>query len=112
MRRLVAVVAAVLMLAACGSGVDSGRVTGKIYIPEHDWVYMQPLYTQSCVYNATTKSQSCTQILSGYLPVQERDPECYRLYLIRENDRKTGHVCIDALTYLKTKVGSYYGNGR
>lgn len=101
MRRAALAGAVLLALAGCG-GVSEGRVVAKDHIPEHTWIYMQPIYTTSCSGNPPV----CTQRLVSYVPITMTDPECWRLTLRNGDDH--GDVCVDEATWRGAAPNDYY----
>jgi hypothetical protein len=97
-----AALAGALTLTGCGSdGISHGTITSKRYVPEEHWTYLQPIYITHCY--PVGKTTSCTQTISGYIPVQMTDPSCWRLDL--RDDKKTGHVCVSEAAWNKAKTG-------
>jgi hypothetical protein len=90
-----------LTLTACGSSLDHGTITGKKYVPEKHWTYEQPIYMTHCY--STGKTTSCYQSLTGFMPIPETDPECWRLSL--RDGKETGHVCVSKAAWEKAKIG-------
>lgn len=99
-----AALAGVLTLTGCGSDIEHGTITGKRYVPENTYTYMQPIYTTQCSGSGST--QVCTQTIAMYLPVDMTDPACWRLDL-RDGD-KTGHVCVSKKAWEKAKKGAQW----
>jgi hypothetical protein len=91
------------LLTACG-GIEHGEVISKKYVPENDWTYMQPMYTTQCT--PSGKTTSCTQVLTGFIPIPMTDPACWRLNL-RDGD-DTGHVCVSEKAWNEAKVGEQW----
>jgi ABC-type oligopeptide transport system substrate-binding subunit len=90
-----------LTLTACSSSLDHGTITGKKYVPENSYTYMQPVYTQQCTGSGSTRV--CTQMLTAMIPIEMTDPECWRLNL--RDGKETGHVCVSKETWEAAKVG-------
>lgn len=97
-----AALAGALVLTGCGSGVSHGKIMSKQYVPEKDWTYMQPMYTTHC--NTVNKTTSCSQTLTGFIPIPETDPECWRLNLSK--DGHTGHVCVSQHSWETAIIGT------
>ncbi|MDX3260790.1 hypothetical protein PV336_16335 [Streptomyces sp. MI02-2A] len=96
-----------LTLTACGSSLDHGTITGKVYVPARHWTYQQPIYTTQChtvrTSGKTTGTMTyCSQVLTGYLPIPETDPACWKLNL--RDGKETGHVCVSKHAWEKAKV--------
>jgi hypothetical protein len=96
--------AGALVLTGCGSDLSHGTITGKQYVPEKHWTYEQPLYTSYC--HPVGKTVSCSQMITGYLPIPETDPACWRLNL--RDGKKTGHVCVSESAWNKAKRGGQW----
>jgi hypothetical protein len=90
-----------LVLTGCGSDLDHGTITGKRYVPEDTYTYMQPIYTTQC--SGSGSSQVCYSTISMYIPISQTDPECWRLDL--RDGKKTGHVCVSKSAWEKAKPG-------
>lgn len=90
-----------LALTGCNSEISHGTITGKSYVPAKEWTYLQPVTMQQCSGSGTT--QVCSMVVTGYIPVDMSDPECWRLNL-RDGD-KTGHVCVPKEAWTKAKKG-------
>jgi hypothetical protein len=99
-----AALAGALTLTGCGSDVEHGEITSKKYVPENSWTYMQPITTQQCTGSGT--SQICQSIVTGYIPIDMSDPECWRLNL-RDGD-ETGHVCVSEKAWNKASKGDQW----
>jgi predicted small lipoprotein YifL len=129
MKRLMsgaAVLAALVMLTACGAPT-SGDVVEKKYTPEKEWTETVPDYdtkTYSCtkyktksktVNGKTTTEQvpysaTCTKrVRDGYDEVERYEPEEYLLKI--QDGEDTGWVEVDEGTYNEASVGDYYEDG-
>jgi hypothetical protein len=96
--------AGALVLTGCGSDISHGTITSKTYVPEKDWVYMQPITMPQCSGSGT--SQICSSVVTGYIPIDESDPECWRLNL--RDGKKTGWVCVSKAAWEKAKKGEQW----
>jgi hypothetical protein len=90
-----------LALTGCGSDIEHGEITGKKYVPEETSTYMQPITTVQCSGSGT--SQVCQSVITGYIPIESTDPECWRLNL--RDGEKTGWVCVSEKAWDKAKKG-------
>jgi hypothetical protein len=96
-----AALAGALTLTGCGSDIEHGTITGKKYVPEHEWTYLQPITMQQCSGSGT--SQVCTTVVTGYIPIDMSDPACWRLNL--RDGKKTGYVCVSKSAWKTAKKG-------
>lgn len=89
-----AALAAVPLLASCGSGLNHGIITGKSYDPP--WTY----YQHTCVYY--NKYGVCM----GYSTIPVYYPADYQLQL--KDGQQTGSVEVDQATWDAAKVGQHW----
>lgn len=95
-----ATAALTVSVAACG-GITHGTITGKQYVPAHQYVEMEPIYGSHC--SGYGKNFSCRTVITAWIPETMTDPECYRLDL--RAGKKTGHVCVAASDYATAHIG-------
>jgi len=93
---------AALALAGCGSDIDSGYVTKKIY--EREWVETQ--YDRVCTAYGT--NGMCKTWIN--MPRTINHPPQWRLDL-KQGD-KTGYVYVAQLTFDRYQVGDHYPEPR
>jgi hypothetical protein len=99
---------AMLGLAACGTDVTQGLVTGKKYTPESHYTEWLPVYGTTCTQSGTTTS--CHQYIVMWTPTKQTDPECWELDL--QDGKHTGSVCVSHKDYDAAKVGSFWGKSK
>ncbi len=87
-----------VVLAACGSSIQSGRITGKVYEEPYSWIQMV------CV--SYDKNSICTV----QVPVTHEEPAHYRFNL--EDGDKTGYVYVSPETFENHQTGDWvdFGN--
>jgi hypothetical protein len=96
-----AALATAVILTGCGSDLDHGTITSKQYEPEDHWTYQQPQYMTNCT--TVNKVTTCSQTLTGFIPIPMTDPECWRLNL--RDGKETGHVCVSKEAWNTAKKG-------
>jgi len=98
-RKLIALVALVFVLAACSSPPTSGTVEAKRY--EASYTY----YIPTCIaYTTISGIMSC----SIYMPFPMTEPEHWQLQLHNQESDKTGWRDVDPTTYRQYQTGDDY----
>lgn len=98
-RPVLAALAAVLLLAACGTGPAHATVTGKEYKPPIITWHTVPITRRVCA----TKRRSCRTVTTGHRRTAVHRPACWQLEL------DTGaEVCVSARTWRRTHLGDHY----
>lgn len=100
-----AALASVVLLVGCGADVTQGTVTGKAFVPVRHWTYLDPIYATAC--SGSGSSFSCHQYIVTYMPVEETDPECWKLSLL--DGKNKGSICVSQSEWDGAKVGTYWG---
>lgn len=100
---LAALTLSTLALAGCGSDIDTGYITKKVYEPQ--WVETQ--YTDVCT-SRDPKTGSCTN--SMRMPHLITHPAEWRLNLKEGN--KTGYAYVAQETYDRYLIGQHYPDPR
>lgn len=107
MKRLSAVLCALLALSACAGDTLDGTVTSKDLDPGYTYVQMQPINTTRCQPSGPNGAQTCYTTVTGYIPITIYVPPCYRLY-VKSQDGKKDDGCVDEDRWMKAAVGTYY----
>lgn len=105
MKRLAALlVVPLLALSACGDDLY-GTVIDKSYEPPYDSTYMMPMYSQSCSGGYGNMPRTCSQYVTGYIPMIDHHPACYR---VRVKGKKSGSECISSERWNSLSIGDDY----
>jgi hypothetical protein len=91
-------------LTACGADVTHGTITSKQYVPQSTYTQEQPVYSERCL--LVNKQEDCSTFVSTWIPVQETDPECWKLNL--KSGKNTGSVCVPQSAWESAKVGGVW----
>lgn len=103
-RSVLAPLAVLGLLAACGAPVD-GTVVSTNHRPAWTELYSQPMYGTRCYGTGTTRS--CTSTVIGYYPATRRHAEQWDL-IVRDAKGKNHTVRVHQQTWLNKPVGSHF----